>query len=374
MTLAQTGEIRIEATDRELLLHGARPAAAWRREWLVDSRWWRAMREFEQLNTPASVRYDEIFGLLRDGFRFPVSFGGWSPLTIAVDGENATRYLLGEAEVGVERRGPYVQRTGDSTVWLLDEASWRLLETPDDQPALRRELAVEAGARLCGELARVQIVYGNQPPRRYATRHGWVEQRFVDDWSGPVTPLCGRVGLRHGLPVRAPGSGRVLRRDEYRGQEEPLIPPKSVSDISRAELQAVIACTFVWRGFHVVFPADACWLSDCILAVRDGVVTVISVLDACDGEALREVYEVACRLRRHCPGTYSSGVVVRGGGVRRARASGARLGIRVRDRYEIANRMAGDAIPEAAVQWALEARCVSPGETLERLREARMLP
>jgi hypothetical protein len=373
MIIAESGGVRLEAGERALLVHAPGPPATWPQRWLRDPAWWRFVREWECLEAPFSVDYEAFWPLLRDGFRLPLLLADWSPFTVAVDAATPPRFLLGDAELEIERRGPYVRRLGDQQAWMLDEASWRLLETPPSETALVRDLAMEANAQLRGYLREHEIVYSEQPARKYATRRGWVDQRHVHGWSGPVKHLTGRVGLRDGLPVRLPGRGRVLCREDFESSGEPPAGADSLNNIVRSDLQALVAASFIFRGFRVVLPASACWMDDCVLAVRNDEVTVVCVLDEWDDNAIRQLHLKTCRFRRACPSDYHAGFIVRSAVSKGAKREGTRQGFKVRDRYEFANMLALDPVPSNAVRQVQDARCTSPGETVERLREARML-
>jgi hypothetical protein len=344
----------------------------------------------------------------------------------------SARFRLGDMEVETERAGRYVRRAGHSETWLLDDLSFALLERIDSYrggearwidfafvKAYASELCAETDVYLRdndvvfpaavqtagigspflgevpGELFRRAFRSVSTVNRRLSIllpNGGWTHLVFDDGqldllraWKAsgrvayrpeyaPDVPVWGgRVGIRQATIGSRPEMVPVRLRSEVSGVDAPpggrVLYDRDVQNMRRRELEALIACLYAARGFHVLLAAEGCGAGASVVAVRDGAARLVRVETAPAGmDSLEALVRMRAAWRRFYDHPYRMSLIVRNRcGAELALRAGA-TGVELWDEVRLIDGVESQAITPGDVSAAEHKRCLSTLDLVGRLR------
>ena len=401
--LGSLGPLTVEACADRWRIIGTRLAhpSDWSREWLDSTEAWQLKFQLGHLidtgvattdSYEISIPWDRFGHLDRERYSIPTLWSRWSPfrLSVNVDREDwATRFYLGGIEVSIERNGRYVRRVAHKETFLLDDASYELLELiergarADEHRwidlAFLSAYASETCAMTTGWLRDNEVIFpvamaSSNSPRRtlVLTKEGRWQHIVLDDAQivreapAEIRPHIGRIGIREAefcssrenLPV-------LLRPTPPTTSWHPQLTRRDRPVGMRSHLETLAAADFGVRGFETIVLPRGCWTGASIIAVSDRAVVLVRIeTGECGEGALRSAVRMVADHQRIYALPYRQAIATLKGCQPAFRQRAEQAGIQILDRRGMLD---ASSIGADQIEQHEHRRCRSLREAVELL-------
>lgn len=266
----------------------------------------------------------------------------------------------------------------DTTSALIPRSTLQISEVPLN--IFRRAMRSWSGESTLSFASREKWIHIYFDDQQIEVLHEWrANGSFHPPERAAVQSLAGRLGYRATVlsgnralvPVRLAHSGCTVASQACASGHDPIIQGSSVRHFTIAQIQAALGCYFTARGYNVILTSEGCRTGASVLAIRDGsVLTVRIESPPCGDHLVQNAIRSTSALRRLVAAHYEPLIILRGSCPVDMKYRAEQQGIRIRDVYDLSDMIDSEPMTDGAIATASWKRCMSTGETVEKLKTA----